>query len=212
MLIIRNWSSFQSYKDRNPPWLRLHKNLLDNYEFHQMSANARALLPMLWLLASDDSDPKSGMIRIGYEAITFRLRMSTKDFQSGLRECIKAEFIIEEKQQVTDLSRNCHSETETETETETDISCNFDEFWKSYPTRQGSNPKKAAQDKFTAVVKKGIDAQEIIKGAKNYRAQMKAAGNSETQFVAQAVTWLNQERWKDDYQPKEAKNGEYCGM
>jgi hypothetical protein len=70
MFKINNWSSFQSYKDRNPPWIRFHKKFIDDLRFQRMSADARALLPMLWLMASEDEDPVSGMLRIGYEEIT----------------------------------------------------------------------------------------------------------------------------------------------
>ena len=34
ILTVRNWSDFQHYKDRSPPWIRLHRDLLDNYEFN----------------------------------------------------------------------------------------------------------------------------------------------------------------------------------
>ena len=29
----KNWSDFQHYKERNPPWIRLHRSLLDNFEW-----------------------------------------------------------------------------------------------------------------------------------------------------------------------------------
>lgn len=90
---IVNWSSFQSYKDRKPPWVRLHKTLLDNYEFQSMSADARALLPMLWLIASEDEDPVSGLIRDSYEKICFRLRISIECFTAAIDECVRAGFI-----------------------------------------------------------------------------------------------------------------------
>jgi hypothetical protein len=32
-LTIKNWSEFQHYKDRNPPWIKLHRALLDDYAF-----------------------------------------------------------------------------------------------------------------------------------------------------------------------------------
>ena len=89
MILITNWSHYQSYKDRRPPWIRLHKSLLDNYDFHKMSANARAILPMLWLLASEDDDPVSGAIRFGYEKISFRLRLPVKDIKSAILELSK---------------------------------------------------------------------------------------------------------------------------
>ena len=125
MLKITKWSSLQSYKDRKPPWIRLHKTLLDNYEFHNMSANARALLPMLWLLASEDEDPVSGAIRYGYEKIAFRLRLSPAIAKTTLTEIEKNGFIEQYHlctETVTEpLQNNIKSVTpETETETETE--------------------------------------------------------------------------------------------
>lgn len=125
MIQINNWSSFQSYKDRKPPWIRFHKSLLDNFEYQCMSAEARALLPMLWLLASEDEDPTSGLIRDGLDKIAFRLRLSRQVVEDGVAEC-EANGFIEQKQScnesVTGALQNRIStvtpETETETETE----------------------------------------------------------------------------------------------
>ena len=118
MLKIKNWSSFQSYKDRRPPWIRLSRDLLDNYEYHSMSANARALLPLLWLLASEDIDPVSGLLRIRNDKIAFRLRMSKKDVEDGIREILAAGFveqINETDQQVTEPLRNGYETVTPET-------------------------------------------------------------------------------------------------
>lgn len=130
MLKAKNWSSYQSYKDRNPPWIRLHKRLIDDINFQRMSADARATLPMLWLLISEDEEPVTGLLRIGYEEISFRLRQPEKLIKSVICEIIKAGFFEEIKETktdsyetVTEPLQNCHSETETETyskETETE--------------------------------------------------------------------------------------------
>jgi hypothetical protein len=54
MLIVpNNWAELQHYKDRSPPWIKLHKKLLDNFEFQSLPVASRALAPMLWLLASE---------------------------------------------------------------------------------------------------------------------------------------------------------------
>jgi hypothetical protein len=126
MYKAKDWGSFQSYKDRNPPWIRLHKRLIDDINFQRMSADARALLPMIWLLISEDKDPVSGMLRIGYEEITFRLRQPEKIVRAALSEIVRAGFLEEininksdSYENVTNLLRNCHSETETETDSET---------------------------------------------------------------------------------------------
>lgn len=130
MFRIKNWDSFQSYKDRNPPWIRFHKKLLDNFQFQRMSAEARALLPMLWLMASEDYDPVSGMLRIGYGEIAFRLRQDEKIVKSAIDEILRAGFIervddenlplFNEKTDsyinVTKELRNRHPESESESE------------------------------------------------------------------------------------------------
>ena len=50
---IKNWEKFQHYKGRNPPWIKLHRQLLQNREWHQLSGDASKLLVECWLLASE---------------------------------------------------------------------------------------------------------------------------------------------------------------
>lgn len=80
----------------------------------------------------------------------------------------------------------------------------FDEFWAAYPRRSGSNPRKPAQAKFERLVRDGADPREIINGAKRYTVSLANENKINTVYVAQALTWLNQERWRDDL-PKVAK-------
>jgi hypothetical protein len=81
----------------------------------------------------------------------------------------------------------------------------FDAFWRVYPHRTPhANPKKPAALKFEAAIKRGVDPAEIIAGAERYAAYV-AREAIEPRFVAQAVTWLNQERWRDDHQQRPAE-------
>ena len=50
----KNWNEFQHYRRRSPPWVKLHKRLLDDFEFQSLPLASKALAPMLWLLASED--------------------------------------------------------------------------------------------------------------------------------------------------------------
>ena len=92
-IVIKNWPSFQSYKDRNPPWIRLHKKLLDNYDYQNMSDTARAMLPMLWLMASEYKNPREGLIESDYEKIAFRLRQPVSKVTASIREISRGPFI-----------------------------------------------------------------------------------------------------------------------
>lgn len=85
----KNWRDFQHYKDRNPPWIRLHKGLLDNYEFQCLPVASRALAPMLWLLASDHID---GIIDADVKRLAFRLRMDAAELSQALKPLIDAGF------------------------------------------------------------------------------------------------------------------------
>ncbi len=62
-LTVKNWFEFQHYKDRNPPWIKLHRALLDDYEFSCLQDASKVHLVLIWLLASQSdgripNDPK----------------------------------------------------------------------------------------------------------------------------------------------------------
>ena len=125
MIRVKNWSRYQSYKDRRPPWIRFHRSILDDYKYQSMSAESRALLPMLWLLACEDADPTSGLIRADVEEISFRLRLSHETVTGSLHEIEDADFIgciesVTEPLRGRDETVTPETETEAETETETE--------------------------------------------------------------------------------------------
>lgn len=49
---VKNWTKFQHYKDRDPPWIKFHVALLDDYEFTCLQDASKAHLLAIWLLAS----------------------------------------------------------------------------------------------------------------------------------------------------------------
>jgi hypothetical protein len=51
-LSIPNWENLQHYKDRSPPWIKLHNTLLENYQFECLPDASKAHLICIWLLAS----------------------------------------------------------------------------------------------------------------------------------------------------------------
>lgn len=74
----------------------------------------------------------------------------------------------------------------------------FDTFWKTYPHRDGANPRKPALEKFSQLVKRGIDPAQIIGGTRVYaEAESARVG---TRFIVTAIVFLNQERF-NDYKP-----------
>jgi hypothetical protein len=71
----------------------------------------------------------------------------------------------------------------------------FEEFWKAYPRREGPNPRKPAEQKFSALTKTGVDPAMMIAAVKRMAAEQ--SRDIGTRFIPQAITWLNQQRWTD---------------
>jgi hypothetical protein len=120
VIVPKDWREFQHYKDRSPPWIRLHKKLLDNYEFHCLPVASRALAPMLWLLASDSVH---GEIDATPEKLAFRLRMTKAELTEALTPLIDNGFFEVSNRASKSLAERKQSavpETETETEAETE--------------------------------------------------------------------------------------------
>lgn len=51
-LSIKNYAKHQHYKDRRPPWIKLHVSLLDDYDFILLPDEMKGHLMLLWALAS----------------------------------------------------------------------------------------------------------------------------------------------------------------
>lgn len=97
-------------------------------------------------------------------------------------------------QEDTNLSYNQSIETITET---ISVDSEFEEFWAAYPKRTPhANPKKPARLKYEAIRKKNVSHETIVNAARKYA---KIRENQDPLYTAQAVTWLNQWRFEDDY-------------
>ena len=108
---IKNWTKFQHFKDRKPPWVKLYRDLLDDIEWHELDPVAAKVLTMLWLIASED-DGNIPELKI----LSFRLRMPLKT----TKDCITKLNHWLEQDDINVISNGYQSDSlETETETET---------------------------------------------------------------------------------------------
>lgn len=51
-LRVRNWEKFQHYKNRRPPWIKLHVETLDDYELLHLDNDAQLVYERMLLLAA----------------------------------------------------------------------------------------------------------------------------------------------------------------
>jgi hypothetical protein len=125
-LIPKNWDNFQHYKHRSPPWIKLHRNLLDDMHYQRLPIASKALAPMLWLLASESN---TGVIEKTTEEIAFRLRMLEKDVINAIKPLIDNGFfsdadnvLADSLQDATTEKRQSRVREEKETDTPDGVS------------------------------------------------------------------------------------------
>jgi hypothetical protein len=201
---ICNWADKQHYKDRNPPWIKLYNDLLENYEFSLLSDKEKFHLVGIWILASrlKNKLPLDGK---------WIARKIDADSKVDLNRLIELEFIEVLADSKQDASKLQHKEDNSvpreRAETEqsraevdkdfppvdaVDKETGFDEFWDVYPK------KKAKEDAHKAWVKNDCHkiAEMLINDVINRSAN--DGQWEEVRFVPNGATYLNGKRWNDD--------------
>lgn len=184
-LKVNNWEKFQHYKDRNPPWIKLHRELLTDYQFACLQDASKLHLVLIWLLASQtdnaipcDSQYLKGVLHL--------------EAEPDLNELINSGFLMREQDESEALAE-CKQVAmpETEAETETDAQSQmiaFATFWEAYPKKVD---KKKAEKSFARLSKRKQDL--AIADVKSGRFD-----NVEKKFIPHPTTYLNGERWDDE--------------
>jgi hypothetical protein len=116
-LIPKNWAVFQHYKDRNPPWIKLHRETLNDRTFMTLPLASKALAPLMWLLASES---KNGVFDGSVDDLMFRLHITKKEYEDGVKPLIEKGFFEIASGVLADCQQDARPETETETKRETE--------------------------------------------------------------------------------------------
>lgn len=190
---IPDWDRKQHYKNRRPPWIKLHRELLDDPTFMALSLTTKALLPLIWLVASEDD---GGVVCINEDYLSFRLRQKKSVVRDAVSEAVDAGLLVDASSMLADCYQHATPEGETEAEGEGETYGStavdrFGEFWRVYPRKQG---KKKARETWK---RKHLDskADEIIADvqARKQHDQQWLAG-----YIPNGSTYVNQERWQDE--------------
>jgi len=161
LLQPKNWAVFQHYKDRCPPWIKLHRDLLNDRSYMRLPIASKAIAPMLWLLASESKD---GVFDGSLDELVFRLHITKKEYQDGIKPLIDNDFfnvvsgVLAERKQSAIPETEGEREGETEKETDTPEGVSI-EVWDSFVKQ-----RKARKAQITERVMKSIREQAKIAG------------------------------------------------
>lgn len=110
---IKNWDCFQQYRDRNPPWVKLHYETLSSSDWVGADNETRILMVVCMLVASRHGGQVPN--DVGYLK-----RVGYLNFDPTFDQLLKLGFLIAPKylRRKDILVRDARPETESDTETE----------------------------------------------------------------------------------------------
>jgi len=195
---IKKWSDYQHYKDRCPPWIKLHHALLTS-EVWVMSNDATRTLAVACMLLASRNDDNDGTFNGDPEYIKRFAYLNTKpDF----KPLIELDF-IECLQDASTVLDKCNTEQSRAEQSRADISIasyseEFEVFWKAYPKKTGKGEANKIWKKLNVPLQTVLNALDWQKKSKDW---LKDNG----QFIPMPATYLNQRRFDDE--PPNGING-----
>lgn len=111
----KGWEHFQHYKNRRPPWIKLHRTIIDDFDYQCLQLASKALAPCLWLIASEHEE---GLIEVDFPKLSWRLRTPEPLVQEAVKELIDKGFFVIASGVLAECLHDARPEREIETETE----------------------------------------------------------------------------------------------
>lgn len=189
MYRVKNWATFQHYRDRNPPWIKLHFSMLSSQDWVTLDDKARVLAIACMLIASRNEgkipNNPAYIKRVAY-------LNTTPDFKP-LIQCGFLEVDSECKQVLADARPETEERQSTETEDRdreqrqrTDRCASVFEHWRSV---HGHGSAKLTADRRKVVVKalQNYSPDELCECISGYKASAWHQGQNERGQVYDAL-------------------------
>ena len=180
---VRNWDKFQpTMKDRNVIWIKIYRQILEDYEWHNLSSDSKATLLELLLLASENNGQLPEVHKIA-----FRLR-KTEDFineQIGLL----SHWLQHDNNLITTCEQDVALEKSREEKSKTYV--RFDEFWNTLLPKRRVN-RKGCIEKW-----KNHNLDTEADNILSWLKQMNMTKEWKEGFNPSPEVIINQRRWED---------------
>lgn len=197
-LAVKNFEQFQHYRDRAPPWIKLHNAVLEDYEFARLPDASKWHLAAIWLLASRTNN------RIPYDPSWIASKIGARS-KVDLDTLVSAGFLVmistatdpvaEPEQNASapleraEERRGRAEERRGETLHQPPAApAEFGRFWQAYPRKVG---KGAAEKAWKSALSRASPEQILD-------AVQRAEWHGNPRFIPHPATWLNQHRWLDE--------------
>lgn len=213
-------------------WVKIYRDMTE-WEWYQDANTFRVFMHLL--LRANIATSKyrgvevpAGSVVTGRKALATQLNMSEQSVRGSLNRLLLSELTIKKynkfsiisivkwdcyqgkqpatNQQLTSEQPANNQRTTTSKEyknKEDSIYTDFETFWKTYPDSQARGGKQPASKKYEKLINSGVTHADVMAGLSRY-LKFCQAGN----FNKHAITWLNQEGWKEEWGVGTAKKGD----
>lgn len=190
LLQPKNWGIFQHYKDRSPPWIKLHRDLLSNRDYIRLPTASKALAPLLWLLASEKHD---GVFDASFEELQFRLHITQKEYDEGIKPLIDKGFFLVASGVLAECLQDAIPEREGERETEKETKKERDK------TQRGTRLPQDIQLAddwigFCQQYRPELDPRDVFEGFRDYWVAQPGQKGVKTDWTATWRNWVRRQQ------------------
>lgn len=191
---VKNWDHFQHYRDRNPPWIKLHYELLSSSDWVMLDDASRVLAIACMLIASRNK----GEIDGSESGLTYLKRVAYLNKPPNLKALILCGFLVPASGLQADASTmqadaisEAYKERHIKKE-ETDNS--FSLFWKTYPNKK----EKGDAEKAWKSLRPNQELQQVILSAIEAAKLSHKWREEGGKFIPYPAKWLRRKRWEDE--------------
>lgn len=190
---IKEWDQFQHYKDRAPPWIKLHKSLMTSRTWVSLDDAGRVLAIASMMLAADTGN-KTPLDPVYLRRVAY---LNTDPDFAPLVKIGFVEIIDENLNLLASASAALAKRTvcpPEERRGEKRFAQPFDLFWKAYPKRKSRGQAEKAFMKINPDEQLLAVIVEAVGRAKTWDDWKKDDGK----FIPYPATWLNAKGWLDE--------------
>ena len=195
MLRVANWGTWQSYRsDRGqPPWIKVHRQLLRNVEWVELTDAQRGQLVAIWLLAADHNGaiPASA-------ALIKKLCFMTKEpdlnlfIQLGFLETPASDATMTPERRHDDVPKAEESRTEEKRDMSSKSSRSAEDIFEHWKTVH-EHPKAVLTSKRRKLIRnalKDYSGEDLCKAISGYRTSPHHMGKNNNGTIYDSIELL----------------------
>lgn len=209
---FKNWRDYQAKADEKRPgdekWRKIHRSFFSDYHVRKLSEQDRYRLIALIGYAS----LSTGKIDIDHDELCYEIGCKSFDISKfghflespgsiSEQNAAECEQTVTECDQVADnlqqnalLDKSRLDKSRSDLEESRSIPDGFDQFWLSYPKKVSKSKSMA---KYTKILSDGVSIDEIMEGLQRAKESAQWV-RDDGQYIPHPLTWLNNERWRDE--------------